>query len=177
MIPSVLIMLGLVLIYWKTTNPIRAGILAGATVVSSQLVGWLGFSFNAIGPVILAGTCHLMMAAITSLTISVHIFSFRIPSMTETEARLALDEHLKILGYLFQTITLTLVSGGLATTVLFLSKPYDFVLQAETVIPWTIAVIPFLSFLAYGWYGVFLLRYFLNTASIKDRIIRLAKNN
>lgn len=177
-IQSLLIFIGLLSIYRvEQLDYVVAGVLSSSLILFSQLICWLGLSFREPGPFFVIGLSHSFLAVIVGLTFAEHFYSFLYPHLDISALKRDYEEHLKILGYLMQSITLIFVFGGLFIVMTTFTQVELLPFLAETRQPWGVGVILEFLYFAHGAYFVFLLRYFLDLINLKMRIQKLGKES
>lgn len=174
-IPPASTFVGILAVYLlEDSRAAVAGFLGAVVVILSQTWGWFGYSLSEIGPIQATGIFHGMLALIIGLTVATHFDGLSVGRVKRSQLKLDLRIRVRIFGYLMQSITIMLVSGGLLAAAMVLQVASSRLPEPSANIQlaraWAIGIWPFFFYLGYGMHGLFLLRYYLNIVAMRRRI-------
>jgi hypothetical protein len=154
----------------KASSTTAAPVLAALTVSSTQFVGFLGFSMKTMHlPLVIV---HILIAGIIGFSAWTHYNSlYALPRLDAASAEEERKTRITLFGSLLQSTTVLLVSGGIVT-ILTIASNIDVVgLVPETRGWWPIGIVILLTYLAYGAYCLFLIRWLATTGELMQYAI------
>jgi len=149
----------------KASSMMVAPVLAALTVSTTQFVGFLGFSMKTMHlPLVIV---HILLAGVIGFSAWTHYNSlYALPKLDSASAEEERKTRITLFGSLLQSTTVLLVSGGIVTILTIASNIEVVGLVAETKGWWPIGIVIMLTYLAYGAYCLFLIRWLATTGEL-----------